>query len=224
MELAREAECRAVRSVTILGATGSIGSSTVDLLKRQHGAFRVEALTAHKNGVALAKLARELGARFAAVADHERLRRTQVGAFGHAASRPQPGPMRVAEAARRPAEWVIGAITGAAGLSRRSRRSSAARRSRSPTRNASSAPARCSCAARSETGATVLPVDQRAQRAVPGADRRPARGRHQGHHHRLGRAVPHLVEGRHPQGDAAGGAQASRTGRWARRSRSIPRP
>ena len=63
----------APRSVTILGATGSIGSSTVDLLKRQNGRFTVEALTAHKNGAALAKLARELGARFAAVARPRRL-------------------------------------------------------------------------------------------------------------------------------------------------------
>ena len=47
----------APRHVTILGATGSIGSSTVDLLKRGNGRFTVEALTAHKNGAALAKLA-----------------------------------------------------------------------------------------------------------------------------------------------------------------------
>src|SRR4051812_49450063 len=58
------------RSVTILGATGSIGSSTVDLLKRQNGRFTVKALTAHKNGAALARLARELGANFAAVCAH----------------------------------------------------------------------------------------------------------------------------------------------------------
>src|SRR5258708_37625620 len=54
------------RSVTILGATGSIGSSTVDLLKRQNGRFTVKALTAHKNGAALAQLARDLGASLAA--------------------------------------------------------------------------------------------------------------------------------------------------------------
>jgi 1-deoxy-D-xylulose-5-phosphate reductoisomerase len=60
--------------VTILGATGSIGSSTVDLLKRQNGDSRVEALTAHKNGVALGELARELGARFAAVGDPDAYR------------------------------------------------------------------------------------------------------------------------------------------------------
>jgi 1-deoxy-D-xylulose-5-phosphate reductoisomerase len=105
----------AVRSVTILGATGSIGSSTVDLLKRQPGRFSVEALTAHKNGVALAQLARELGARFAAVADpsaYNELKSELSGTGIEVAA----GTDAVVEAARRPADWVIGAITGAAGL------------------------------------------------------------------------------------------------------------
>ena len=105
----------AVRSVTILGATGSIGSSTVDLLKRQPERFSVEALTAHKNGVALAQLARELGARFAAVADpsaYNELKSELSGTGIEAAA----GTDAVVEAARRPADWVIGAITGAAGL------------------------------------------------------------------------------------------------------------
>src|SRR5207237_8989111 len=52
-----------------LGATGSIGASTVDLIKRNRGYYRVEALSANRNGTALAKLARDLGARFAAVGD-----------------------------------------------------------------------------------------------------------------------------------------------------------
>jgi 1-deoxy-D-xylulose-5-phosphate reductoisomerase len=105
----------APRHVTILGATGSIGSSTVDLLKRGNGRFTVEALTAHKNGAALAKLARDLGARFAAVADHDaygELKSELSGSGIEAAA----GSDAVAEAARRPAEWVIGAITGTAGL------------------------------------------------------------------------------------------------------------
>src|SRR5437660_7197716 len=105
----------APRRVTILGATGSIGSSTVDLLKRQNGRFTVEALTAHKNGAALAKLARELGARFAAVGDPDAYRelKSELSGSGIEAA---SGPDSVAEAARRPAGWVIGAITGAAGL------------------------------------------------------------------------------------------------------------
>src|SRR5882757_3681476 len=105
----------APRSVTILGATGSIGSSTVDLLKRQNGRFTVKALTAHKNGAALAKLARELGASFAAVGDHDAYRelKSELSGSGIEAA---SGTDAVAEAARRPADWVIGAITGAAGL------------------------------------------------------------------------------------------------------------
>src|ERR1700693_3947111 len=58
-----------MRSITILGATGSIGASTIDLIRRNRGRFRVEALTAARNAGALAKLARELNASFAAVAD-----------------------------------------------------------------------------------------------------------------------------------------------------------
>ncbi|MBW8857310.1 MAG: 1-deoxy-D-xylulose-5-phosphate reductoisomerase, partial [Bradyrhizobium sp.] len=105
----------AVRGVTILGATGSIGSSTIDLLKRQKGRFTVEALTAHRNGAALAKLARELGAGFAAVGDpaaYKELKSELSGSKVEVAA----GSDAVAEAARRPADMVIGAITGVAGL------------------------------------------------------------------------------------------------------------
>src|ERR1051325_1435068 len=104
-----------VRGVTILGATGSIGHSPLHLLKRQKGRFTVEALTAHKNGATLAKLARELGARFAAVADPAAYKELKSGLSGshiEAAARSDA----VAEAARRPADIVMGAITGVAGL------------------------------------------------------------------------------------------------------------
>jgi 1-deoxy-D-xylulose-5-phosphate reductoisomerase len=105
----------AARTVTILGATGSIGSSTVDLLRRQRDRFAVEALTAHRNGSALAKLARDLGARFAAVSDEQAYGDLKAGLSGSGIEA-AAGPDAVAEAGRRPAEWVIGAITGAAGL------------------------------------------------------------------------------------------------------------
>src|SRR5664279_981794 len=64
-----KAAASAVRAVTVLGATGSIGDSTMDLLRASRDRYRVEALTANTNVPALAKLAREFGARFAAVAD-----------------------------------------------------------------------------------------------------------------------------------------------------------
>jgi 1-deoxy-D-xylulose-5-phosphate reductoisomerase len=105
----------APRSVTILGATGSIGASTIDLLKRNPSAYRVEAVTANRNGHALAGIARELGARFAAVADaggYRDLKEDLAGTGIQAAA----GPGAMIEAAQRPADWVMAAIAGAMGL------------------------------------------------------------------------------------------------------------
>jgi 1-deoxy-D-xylulose-5-phosphate reductoisomerase len=103
------------RSVTLLGATGSIGASTIDLIKRQPQRFRVEAVSANTNAVALATLAREVGARFAAVGDpaaYRDLKNALAGTDIEAAA----GENALVEAAQRPAQWVIAAITGAAGL------------------------------------------------------------------------------------------------------------
>src|SRR5260370_19672727 len=61
------AAASSVRTVSVLGATGSIGDSTMDLLRTARERYQVEALTAHTNVQALAKLAKEFGARFAAV-------------------------------------------------------------------------------------------------------------------------------------------------------------
>jgi 1-deoxy-D-xylulose-5-phosphate reductoisomerase len=103
------------RSVTLLGATGSIGGSTVDLLVRNRDRYRVEAVTAATNAKALAVLARNVNARFAAVADPARygeLKDALAGSGIEAAA----GEDALVEAASRPADWVMGAITGAAGL------------------------------------------------------------------------------------------------------------
>lgn len=112
----REPNARAEpRSVTIFGATGSIGASTLDLLRRSPGDYRVEALTAHRNVAELAKLAREFGARFAAVADpacFAELKEALAGSGIEAGA----GPAALAEAGGRPAQWVMAAMSGAAGL------------------------------------------------------------------------------------------------------------
>ena len=103
------------RSVTLLGATGSIGTSTVDLLRQDPERYRVEAVTAHRNAAALARLAREFAARFAVVAEPEayaELKAELAGSGTEAAA----GADAVVEAARRPAEWVMAAITGATSL------------------------------------------------------------------------------------------------------------
>jgi 1-deoxy-D-xylulose-5-phosphate reductoisomerase len=102
-------------SVTLLGATGSIGASTIDLLKQDVSRYRVEAVTANKNAAALARLAREFGARYAAVADQDAYRelKSELSGSGIEAA---AGHAAVVEAAQRPADWVMAAITGATSL------------------------------------------------------------------------------------------------------------
>src|SRR6202163_4658595 len=103
------------RSVTLLGATGSIGASTIDLIKREPGRYRVEAVSANTSAAALGALARELNARFAAVGDPTAYRELKDALSGTGIA-VAAGEDALIEAAQRPAQWVIGAITGAAGL------------------------------------------------------------------------------------------------------------
>jgi 1-deoxy-D-xylulose-5-phosphate reductoisomerase len=103
------------RRVSILGSTGSIGRSTIDLLLRHRDDFTVEALTANRNAALLAEQAKALGARFAAVAnpaDYPALKAALSGTGIEAAS----GRPALVEAAERPADWMMAGIVGAAGL------------------------------------------------------------------------------------------------------------
>ncbi len=103
------------RRVTVLGSTGSVGCNTIDLLARNSGAFEVEALTAYSNVKLLAEQARRLRARCAVVGDagkYFELKEALSGSGIEAAA----GTSAVAEAGSRPAEWVMAAIVGAAGL------------------------------------------------------------------------------------------------------------
>src|SRR3981189_1028673 len=110
-----KAAASAVRSVTVRGATGSIGDSTMDLLRGARDRYRVEALTANGNVQGLAKLAREFNARFAAVAAPAPCRELKEAL---ARTRPESGAREraIIEAGARPAEWVMAAVSGAAGL------------------------------------------------------------------------------------------------------------
>ena len=104
-----------VRSVTVLGATGSIGDSTMDLLRGARDRYRVEALTGNSNVHGLAQLAREFNARFAAVADPARLSELREALAGTGIEC-GAGESAIIEAAARPADWVMAAVSGAAGL------------------------------------------------------------------------------------------------------------
>src|ERR1700682_4202825 len=110
-----KAAASAVRTVSVLGATGSIGDSTMDLLRAARDRYQVEALTAHTNVQGLAKLAKEFGARFAAIADSGRLTELKDALAGTGIEC-GAGESAVIEAAARPADWVMAAVSGAAGL------------------------------------------------------------------------------------------------------------
>lgn len=106
-----------MRSVSIFGATGSIGESTFDLLMRAGGpeAYRTVALTGGKNVARLAEMARALRAEIAVCADPSCLPALREALAGTGIET-AVGDAAIAEAADRPADWVMSAIVGAAGL------------------------------------------------------------------------------------------------------------
>ena len=104
-----------MRRVSIFGATGSIGQNTVDLISRAPGDYHVVALTGAGNIAQLAADAIRLGAEIAVTAHDDRLDdlRTALAGSGVAAA---AGQGALIEAADRPADWIMSAIVGAAGL------------------------------------------------------------------------------------------------------------
>lgn len=104
-----------MRSITILGATGSIGASTLDLIRHDRAHWRVLALTAHSNAEELAKLAREFRAEIAVIGDERMLPELREGLAG-TNIRALGGEAGLVEAAAAGAEMTIAAIVGCAGL------------------------------------------------------------------------------------------------------------
>ncbi len=104
-----------MRTISILGATGSVGASTLDLIRRERDKWRVVALTANSQAEELAKLAREFSAEVAVVADEAALLalQTALSGTGIAAT---GGAAALIEAASRPADLTLAAIVGCAGL------------------------------------------------------------------------------------------------------------
>ena len=107
------------RSVTILGSTGSIGTNTLDLLRRNRDMFHVDTLVAGRNVALLADQAREFSARSAVIADATSYR-ALADALSGTAIQVAAGMEAVIDAScggdGRAADWVMAAITGARGL------------------------------------------------------------------------------------------------------------
>jgi len=109
------AKTKPPRRISVLGATGSIGESTLDLIGRDPDAYEVVALTGCKNATRLAELAIRHRAELAVVADpgcYTDLKAALAGTGIETAS----GERALLDAASRPADWVMAAIVGAAGL------------------------------------------------------------------------------------------------------------
>jgi 1-deoxy-D-xylulose-5-phosphate reductoisomerase len=103
------------KSVSVFGVTGSIGTSTVDILKSHTDKYSVNALTAHRNVQALATTARELNAQCAVIGDPA-LYQDLCDALAGTGIEAGAGEKALIEAAERPSDIVIAAIVGAAGL------------------------------------------------------------------------------------------------------------
>jgi 1-deoxy-D-xylulose-5-phosphate reductoisomerase len=103
------------RTVTILGSTGSVGTQTIDLLLADPDRYAVEALVAGRNVTRLAEQAVALRAKCAVVSDASQYAALKEALAGTGITT-AAGETAVVEAAARPADWTMAAITGAAGL------------------------------------------------------------------------------------------------------------
>lgn len=149
-----------MRSVSIFGATGSIGESAFDLLIRSGGAaaWRTVALTGGRNVARLAGMARSLRAEIAVIADETllpQLRAALAGSGVQAAA----GAQAIAEAADRPADWSLSAIVGAAGLAPGLRVVERGGTLALANKESLVTAGRLLMGQAAQTGATILPVD-----------------------------------------------------------------
>lgn len=103
------------RKVSILGATGSIGQNTIDLIRRDPDAYDVVALTGAGNIAQLAADAIALNAEIAVTA-HDHLLADLRDALAGSGVEAAAGAQAITECASRPADWTMSAIVGAAGL------------------------------------------------------------------------------------------------------------
>ena len=103
------------RRISVLGATGSVGTNTLDLVARNRERYDVVALTAHRNVATLARLAIAHRAEIAVIADQRHYGELQAALAGHGIEA-AAGPEALVEAGGRPADWIMAAIIGAAGL------------------------------------------------------------------------------------------------------------
>jgi 1-deoxy-D-xylulose-5-phosphate reductoisomerase len=147
-----------MRKIAILGATGSVGKSTLDLVERNPERFEVVAVTGATNTESLADVARRTGAKLAVIADEARLRDLQELLVG-SNCRAEAGEDALIEAASGEAELVIAAIVGCAGLRPVMAAVTAGKTLALANKEALITAGELMTSAAAERGATLLPVD-----------------------------------------------------------------
>ncbi|MGC1469724.1 MAG: 1-deoxy-D-xylulose-5-phosphate reductoisomerase, partial [Sphingorhabdus sp.] len=146
------------RTISIFGATGSVGLSTLDLVRQHRDKYRVLALTANGNAADLAKLAREFEPEIAVVAEdaaYPALKNALAGTATKAAA----GPAALIEASQMGADWTMAAIVGCAGLPPTMAAIEAGKTVALANKEALVSAGELMMAAVARSGATLLPVD-----------------------------------------------------------------
>jgi 1-deoxy-D-xylulose-5-phosphate reductoisomerase len=146
------------RTLSIFGATGSVGLSTLDLVRQHRSAYRIVALTANANADDLAKLAIEFDAEIAVVADeaaYPALKTALAGTTITAAA----GEAALIAAAQMGADWTMAAIVGCAGLKPTLAAIELGKTVALANKEALVSAGAMMMAAVARTGATLLPVD-----------------------------------------------------------------
>ncbi|RUP10111.1 MAG: 1-deoxy-D-xylulose-5-phosphate reductoisomerase [Hyphomicrobium sp.] len=158
--------------LSVLGATGSIGTSTLDLVARNPGRFEIVAVTAQSNAGELATIARKHKAKLAVIGDESRLSELKDALDG-SGIRAAGGAEALVEAALEPADCVMAAIVGAAGLRPTFAAASQGARVALANKECLVSAGHVFTAAVARSGAELLPVDSEhsaAFQAMAGAD------------------------------------------------------
>ena len=145
-------------AVSIFGATGSIGKNALDLIRRAPERYEIVALTAHRDGRKLATLARQHGAKLAVLAEPEGYREL-CEALAGSGIRTAAGREGLLAAAGEPADVVVAAISGAAGLEPTLAALAAKRRIALANKECLVSAGRLFMQAAKSSGAIVLPLD-----------------------------------------------------------------
>lgn len=146
------------RSISIFGATGSVGLSTLDLVRQHRDSFRVVALTANGNAAKLAALALEFDADLAVVAEEEAYPALK-SALADTRTEAAAGADALVAAARRDVDWTMASIVGCAGLPPTMAAIEQGRTVALANKEALVSAGDLMMAAVERSGATLLPVD-----------------------------------------------------------------